>query len=167
VGNAAEAFAAASQCTVVGSTASVTASAANTTVLGYGATSAAANDIVLGNTSIATIHAQVTTITAISDVRDKKQIEPLQSAVPFISALKPVSFVWNMRDGGKVGILDTGFIAQDLRDTMITTKYHIPFLIDETDPERLAVGHGKLLPVVIKALQENINENLQLNTQIE
>jgi len=62
----------------------------------------------------------------------------------------------------------TGFIAQDLRDVMIATGYHIPFLVDETDPERLAVGHGKLLPVVIKALQETVEnlENVKKENQI-
>jgi hypothetical protein len=49
VGNNTQAFATAAQCTVVGSTASVTGVAAGTTVLGYGATSSAANATAIGN----------------------------------------------------------------------------------------------------------------------
>lgn len=51
LGNNTQAFAAASQCTVIGSTASVTGSAAGTTVVGYGATSSIATSVSIGASS--------------------------------------------------------------------------------------------------------------------
>ena len=59
-----------------------------------------------------------------------------------------------MRDGGKVGIADTGFIAQDLKQVQIDTGIVIPDLVYEENPERLEAGYGKLLPVLVKAIQE-------------
>ena len=59
-----------------------------------------------------------------------------------------------MRDGGKVGIADTGFIAQDLKQVQIDTGITIPDLVYEENPERLEAGYGKLLPVLVKAIQE-------------
>ena len=49
----------------------------NGTAIGYGASLTASNSIVLGNGSITAIYAQVSTITAISDRRHKKEIRAL------------------------------------------------------------------------------------------
>jgi len=130
-----------SNLTVIGNTASASA---------VGAT----NEITLGNSSIATLRCQVTTITALSDFRDKQNIQELQAGLDFVRKLKPVSFDWNMRDGGKVGIADTGFIAQDLKQVQIDTGITIPDLVYEENPEKLEAGYGKLLPVLVKAIQE-------------
>jgi hypothetical protein len=51
----------------------------NGTALGYLAQLTASNSIVLGNSSIRKIYAQVTTITAISDGRCKKYIRAFNS----------------------------------------------------------------------------------------
>jgi len=129
----------------------------NLTVIGNTAAASSAtatNEVTLGNSSIATLRCQVTTITALSDSRDKENIQELQAGLDFVSKLKPVSFDWNMRDGGKVGIADTGFIAQDLKQVQIDTGITIPDLVYEENPERLEAGYGKLLPVLVKAIQE-------------
>jgi hypothetical protein len=129
----------------------------NLTVIGNAAVASAVgatNEITLGNSSIATLRCQVTTITALSDSRDKENIQELQAGLDFVRKLKPVSFDWNMRDGGKVGIADTGFIAQDLKQVQIDTGITIPDLVYEENPERLEAGYGKLLPVLVKAIQE-------------
>lgn len=129
----------------------------NLTVIGNTAAASAVgatNEITLGNSSIATLRCQVTTITALSDSRDKENIQELQAGLDFVNKLKPVSFDWNMRDGGKVGIADTGFIAQDLKQVQVDTGITIPNLVYEENPERLEAGYGKLLPVLVKAIQE-------------
>ena len=60
---------------------------ANGTALGSGATLTASNSIVLGNAAISRIYAKVTTITAISDRRRKKDIAALPSDHPATDAI--------------------------------------------------------------------------------
>lgn len=129
----------------------------NNTFLGNGAVGASAtasNVITLGNSSIATLRCQVTTITALSDARDKTDIAELGAGLDFINALAPVSFTWNMRDGGKVGEPDTGFIAQELVEVQDRLQQHIPGLVYDDNPDQLEAGYGKLIPVLVKAIQE-------------
>ena len=83
------------------------------------------------------------------------------------NALKPVAFTWNMRDGGKVGIPDTGFIAQDLKAVQEQTGVTIPGLVYESNPDRLEAGYGKLLPVLVKAIQELSAEVESLKAQLK
>ena len=132
-------------------------SGSNNTFIGNGAVSAIgniSNQITLGNSSITTLRCQVTAITALSDRRDKTNIVSLAAGLDFVTHLKPVSFDWNTRDGAKVGISDTGFIAQDLKQIQIDTGILIPDLVYEANPERLEAAYGKLLPVLVKAIQE-------------
>ena len=132
----------------------------NNMVLGNDATASTAtvsNEITLGNSSIATIRAQVTTITALSDARDKCDIQTLNSGMDFLRAVRPVTFTWNMRDGAKVGQRETGFIAQELEQVLnnSTVKQWLDGLvISNEDRTRLEASPGKLLPLVIRALQE-------------
>jgi len=148
-----------SQCTFIGAvTGSGSAlSGTNNTCLGYNAqpsSSSVSNTITLGNSSIATLRCQVTTITSLSDRRDKTDLSSIGDALNLIRNIVPVRFVWNMRDGGKVGEADTGFIAQQLLEAQQVSDMHIPGLVDETNPDKLEAGYGKLIPVLVKALQQ-------------
>lgn len=141
----------------------------NNTIIGYNAASSSAtvsNEITLGNSSIATLRCQATTITALSDARDKANIAPLAVGMQFVQYLKPVSFDWAMRDGGRVGVPDMGFIAQDLQEAQLQAGVVIPGLVYESDPEQLGASYGKLLPVLVKALQELAAEVATLKAQI-
>lgn len=136
---------------------STTATGTNNTALGNGAkpaTELVSNTITLGNSSIATLRCQVTTITSLSDQRDKTDVSLIGDALNLIRNITPVRFVWNMRDGGKVGQADTGFIAQQLLEAQQASAMHIPGLVDETNPDKLEAGYGKLIPVLVKALQQ-------------
>ena len=143
-------------CTGVGNNAgSNLTSGSNSMCLGNGSTASsgsASNEITLGNTSIATIRAQVTSITAISDARDKKDIVDLPVGLDFVNSLRPRRFTWNMRDGGKVGIQDFGFIAQELKESQGDKDWMA--LVYDSDPERLEASAGRLIPVLVKAIQE-------------
>jgi hypothetical protein len=138
------------------------ATGSNTTVIGASAaasTTSVSNEITFGNASIATLRAQVTTITALSDARDKTDIAPLPYGIDFVMKLNPVTFTWNMRDGGKVGIKSAGFIAQELaqvEDEAGATD-HLQLTYRE-NPDKLEAGYGHLLPVLVKALQDLKNE---------
>jgi len=119
-----------------------------------GASATASNVITLGNSSIATIRAQVTTITSLSDIRDKTNIIPLNYGIDFIKKLNPVSFDWDMRDGGKIGISEIGFIAQELQQAQIDSQINIPNLVYDINPDKLEASYGVLIPIIVKALKE-------------
>jgi len=95
-----------------------------------------------------------TTITSISDQRDKKNIVPLPIGLEFINELNPVEFDWNMRDGGKVDIHEFGFIAQELKSAQEKLGIKVPNLVYESNPDKLEASYGTLLPVMVKAIQE-------------
>lgn len=129
----------------------------NNVILGYNASasgSLAQNEITLGNGSIATLRCQVTTITGLSDARDKANIRNLDAGLDFVKTLRPVAFDWNTRDGAKVGDPDTGFLAQDLQAAQQVAGVNIPGLVYDVNPEKLEAGYGKLIPVLVKAVQE-------------
>ena len=129
----------------------------NNVCVGYQAdpaTATTSNTVTLGNASIATLRCQVTTITSLSDQRDKKDISDLSSVMPFVNALRPRSFVWNMRDGAKVGIPEIGFIAQELQSAQQDVALTVPNLVNAENPDRLEAGYGALIPILVKAIQE-------------
>lgn len=131
--------------------------ATNCTVIGYNASNTDAttsNIFTLGNSSIATLRCQQTTITSLSDRRDKTDIVELDIGTDFIRGLRPVKFAWNMRDKGCVGRLEAGFIAQDLQDISRRHKAEWVGLVHDANPERLEAAPGKLLPIMVKAMQE-------------
>ena len=127
----------------------------NATAIGNGASASASNTITLGNGSIATLRAQVTSITALSDRRDKTDISTLSEGLEFIKKLKPVSFTWNTRDKAKVGIKSAGFIAQDLlalqQKSAIGNNLD---LVSQENPDKLEARYSNLLPVIVKAIQQ-------------
>ncbi|MEN9935988.1 MAG: hypothetical protein RLZZ387_2567 [Chloroflexota bacterium] len=133
-------------------------SGSNNTCLGNEAQPSSAtvsNTITLGNASIATLRCQVTTITSLSDARDKTDVAALDAGLAFINALNPVRFTWDARDpDGKHGEADTGFIAQDLKAAQEQLGIDIPGLVYADNPDKLEAGYGKLLPVLVKAIQE-------------
>jgi trimeric autotransporter adhesin len=111
--------------------------------------------ITLGNSSIATIRAQVTSITALSDERDKKEIEPLPYGLALVNSLNPVKFKWDMRDGAKVDVPDMGFIAQDLVEIEDILNAHETLqLTYRSNPDKLEATYGRLVPILVNAIKE-------------
>ena len=142
----------------------------NLALIGFNAqpsTITATNEITLGDANVTVLRCAATSITSLSDVRDKEDIQPLNTGLSFINALKPVSFTWNSRDGSKVGIPAAGFIAQDLDKAQ--TDFHAEFLnlVLLTNPDKLEAAYGNLISPLVKAVQELSSLNLQLLTRIE
>jgi hypothetical protein len=158
VGDSALLSTTASQNTAIGDLAgSTNTSGANNTFIGHnsqGVTASSSNTITLGNSSITTLRCQVTTISSLSDKRDKKNIQKLNAGLNFISELRPVSFVWNTRDGAKINIEDIGFIAQELLEAQKETGIKIPNLVNQENPDKLEAGYGTLIPILVNAVQE-------------
>ena len=125
----------------------------NNTVIGHDAEPSAVdatNEITLGDANIATLRCQVTSITSLSDSRDKTNIEQSTYGLDFINKLNPVTFDWNTRDGAKVGVKDLGFIAQELQEVDDENLK----LVYSNNPDKLEASYGRLIPVLVKAIQE-------------
>jgi hypothetical protein len=131
----------------------------NNTAIGYNAkpaTATTSNSITLGNISVTTLRCAVTSITSLSDARDKKEVEDLNVGLEFIDGLRPVKFVWDDRnEQGKHDIADFGFIAQDLKaaEDAVDMADVLKLVYDE-NPEKLEASYGKLIPILVKAVQE-------------
>jgi trimeric autotransporter adhesin len=119
-------------------------------------TATTSNSITLGNSSNNVLRCAVTSITSLSDARDKKEVEDLNVGLDFIDGLRPVKFVWDDRDeNGKHDVADFGFIAQDLKaaEDAVDMADVLKLVYDE-NPEKLEASYGKLIPILVKAVQE-------------
>jgi hypothetical protein len=133
-----------------------------------GSSATASDEITLGNSAHTVIRAAVTTITSLSDERDKKEIQTLPLGLDFVDKLKPVKFVWNDRDeNGKHDVEDFGFIAQDLKAVQEESEASYLNLVYDENPDKLEASYGKLLPVLVKAIQEMSTEIKSLKEEIE
>jgi hypothetical protein len=156
------------QNTVVGASAGTTiTSGTNLTCLGYNAEpsgGAAADEITLGANVVGTIlRCVATTITAISDQRDKADIQDLSLGLDFLKTIHPVQFKWDRRDWYDEGVSDgskkqdkfePGFIAQELDAAQIAANAEWMSLAYKSNPDRLEATPMRLFPVVVKACQE-------------
>ena len=98
------------------------------------------------------IYAQNTTVQSVSDIRFKENIIDSQEGLEIISALRPVRF--DFKEGhGNDKKNQLGFIAQEIKQVF-------PDAVDiwdkSEDPENpyLSVGPAALIPVLVKAIQE-------------
>ncbi len=126
-------------------------------------TPTSANSITLGDNQISSLRCNVNTITSLSDARDKKGVKTLGVGIDFIKGLKPVEFIWDERgEKGKKDIKDFGFIAQDLKKSQEETDIADTLnLVSESNPDKLEASYGRLLPIIVKAMQE-ISEKIEL-----
>jgi hypothetical protein len=154
-------------------------SGSNNTILGYQAqasTASVSNEITLGNSSVTTLRCQVTSITSLSDQRDKYDIEDLSVGLSLINALRPRRYKWDKRDWyvdeveREDGTVETvavpkdgsraqtdwneGFVAQEAKAALQSLGADWFPLVYEANPEKLEMSSGKLIPVLVKAIQE-------------
>ena len=137
----------------------------------------AVNQLTLGNSSVTSLRCAVTTITSLSDARDKKNINNLNLGIGFLMKIKPRLFNWdkrewyenNVSDGTKIQESPTaGFIAQELDEAETSENAEWLRLVLKDNPEKFEAMAGNLLPVIVKALQELRSENEGLkNTNAE
>ncbi len=138
----------------------------NLTCLGFNSqpTSASANNqITLGDGSISELRCNTTTITSLSDARDKKNINDLNLGIEFLMTIKPRQFNWDKRewyesntsDGSKMKEEPTaGFIAQELDEAQTTGNAEWLNLVLKDNPEKWEATPGNLLPIMVKAIQD-------------
>jgi hypothetical protein len=150
----------------------------NLTLIGFNSqptSVSVSNQITLGNSAINSLRCAVTTITALSDMRDKKNIKDLSLGLDFITKLKPRVFNWDKRewydngvsDGSKMqNKLTAGFIAQELDEVQTSENADWLSLVLKDNPEKLEATPGNLLPIMVKALQELKEKNDGLKTEL-
>jgi hypothetical protein len=99
---------------------------------------------------------------ATSDGRYKENISPINSGLDIVNKLNPVSFTWkqheihNFDSGTQIG-----FIAQDIQKTLADApflkslvKRNVIELKDGNKEEFLGLSDTKLIPILVKAIQE-------------
>jgi len=133
-------------------------SGSNNTCIGHDAdvsTNGVSNEITLGNSSVSTLRCQVTSITSLSDARDKKDVEDANIGLDFINDLRPVKFVWDTRDGAKKDIKEVGFIAQELDEVQQKhgVEDHLQLVL-KNNPDKLEASQGKLIPILVQAIKD-------------
>jgi hypothetical protein len=138
----------------------------NNIVIGYAAQSSSptvSNQITLGNSSITSLRCNVTSITSLSDARDKKNIKDLSLGLNFLMKVKPREFNWDKRewydnnsnDGSKMSKTPTaGFIAQELDEVQKEENAEWLNLVLKDNPDKLEATYGNLLPVMVKSIQD-------------
>jgi hypothetical protein len=129
----------------------------NTTQIGYNAGCTASDQVTLGNSSVSALRCAVTSITAISDMRDKEKagddgLLPFD-ALAFIRGVAVRWFTWAMRDGSKTTSKpEAGIFAQELKN--LQDEHGVDLgLVDMADPDRMEAAPGKLLFPLIEAVQ--------------
>jgi hypothetical protein len=142
----------------------------NCTALGYKANpsgSNVSNQVTLGDAFITALRCNTTSISSLSDARDKTNVEDIQWGLDFINDLRPVSFTWNSRDGEKVGGLEIGFIAQEVAQVE-QDRASEPYtkMVDWDNPEALELAPHKAFPILVKAVQELSAQVEALETRI-
>ncbi len=151
----------------------------NNTLIGYDAqpiAGAVSNTITLGNTSVMVLRCNAPIISALSDARDKRNIQDLSLGIDFLMKLKPRLFNWDRREwykdsksnGSKMQKTPTaGFIAQELDEAQTKENAEWLNLVLKDNPEKLEATPGNLLPVMVKALRELKAENYKLKDKLD
>jgi len=135
----------------------------NNMMLGNGSlptASGVSNEITLGNSSVSVLRCAVTSITSLSDARDKTDVKDLSYGADFIKSLTPREFTWNNRSEKDIngndfysenkGKKDFGFVAQEVQALDNDTLR----LIYNSNPEKLEMSYGKLVPILVQAVKE-------------
>jgi hypothetical protein len=140
------------------------------TSLGHDAkpsTATVSGEFTLGDANVSNLRCNDTTISALSDGRDKTDIIDNPFGLQFLNNLKPRQFKWETRDGNvKDGTTRLGFIAQELLEAADGNN-DVLDLVYESNPERLEAKYGNLIPVLVKAVQELSIRLDSANAEIE
>ena len=115
----------------------------------------ASNEFTLGSVNISNLRCNDTSISSLSDERDKTDIQDLNYGLDFINDVRPVKFTWNRRDGSIGARRDIGFIAQELYDVEIdhSSTSHTR-IANWLSPERIEARPHSMFPILVKAVQE-------------
>lgn len=100
---------------------------------------------------------------ATSDERYKKDITTISGGLDLVNKLNPVSFKWKPHQVHNFDTenVDVGFIAQEVQSSLAGNQYlsnvvksNQTELPDGTKEDFLGIADGKLIPILVKAIQE-------------
>ena len=115
-------------------------------------------------TNTGVIYAQNTTIQSLSDVRLKENIVDAETGLNIISALRPVRFDWKTGYGNDQKN-QLGFIAQEVEE--IFPEMLGQWKIKDSEDAYKTIGTTALIPVLVKAIQQQQAMIESLNSKIE
>ena len=135
----------------------------NNTCIGYDsdtATATSSDSVTLGDGYITSLRCNVTTISSLSDERDKTNILDLDQGWEFIKRLRPVKFDWARRNdtrGDYTGKKEYGFIAQELQalENEFNIKEYTQLVLDD-NPDKLEAAPMRTYPILVQAVKELI-----------
>ena len=145
------------------------------------------NTITLGDANVTVLRCNDTSISGLSDRRDKTNITnlPESAGLGIINALRPVTFNWDRRewydnntpDGSKIMLdwrrwkahsgLKYGFIAQEVQATIAGEKCMADSnIVSDENLDRIEFAPQHLLTNAIKAIQQLSTENEALKIRL-
>lgn len=136
----------------------------NSTVIGYSAVGTASNQVTLGNSSISSFRCQVA-LTVVSDERDKVRVSETPG-LPFINKVDTFVGQWNKRDGSENPSGTYAFLnAQNLET--LQKEFNVDLgLVDNTNPEQLAATYERMIPILVRSIQQLSAEVTELRTKL-
>jgi len=105
----------------------------------------------------------MTAVSTPSDIRLKKNIEPLKSSLAKVKQLHGVSFEWRAAENPGRGFGDgriPGLVAQDVIKTL-------PEAVSMDGEGYMSLSYDKLIPVLVEAIKEQDEVIREKNTRIE
>lgn len=164
------------QCTFIGANSSPTVARINVTMLGAGIGDVECtgdNQVLLGNTAITQIRAQVGSITTYSDARFKVNVKSNVKGLDFIMRLNPVSYqqdpdrlhkIWNPVGYQQAPNPDyseirkkrfVGFLAQDVEKAALAAGFDFPGIdVPKIETEVYTLRYVDFIMPMVKAMQE-------------
>jgi len=105
----------------------------------------------MGSTGVTNAYIQVAW-TVVSDARDKTNFAPVPHGLEFVKALQPTEYQFRTaRDSEETnGGVRYGFKAQDV----LELEGANPVIVDNEDEDKLRMVDTALIPVLVKAIQE-------------
>jgi trimeric autotransporter adhesin len=129
----------------------------NNIILGFRAfpsTTNATDEITLGNAFHTNLRCNDTSISTLSDARDKTDIVDSTYGVEWLKGVKVRKYKWQSREGnGKDGLTRLGFIAQELQEACGECNAILD-IVQENNPDQLEIKMSNLIPILTKAIQE-------------
>jgi hypothetical protein len=95
-----------------------------------------------------------------SDVRLKSEIKPSDYGLAEVKRMSPIKFKMH-------GKADVGFSAQDMREIIPEAVYDSKENVDSTANTKLVMSYPKLIPILVKAIQEQQTQIDNLTKRIE
>jgi hypothetical protein len=96
-----------------------------------------------------------------SDIRDKEVVGPVPTALPVVQQIEPITYRWKERESDVTQEeIIYGFSAQQLQEVDSV-------LVDNSDPDHLRIHERKIVPLLVKAIQELSAENKALRDRLD